>query len=97
VESTIALISPGLGPHAALAPFDAGAPKARKSFLMRRFKLLSHMIRWRKFAGERFGIGKTVERLLNEVMIPVAETGWDVGGRDVMQKVWCLQPCTESS
>ncbi|KAH7098970.1 nineteen complex-related protein 2-domain-containing protein [Auriculariales sp. MPI-PUGE-AT-0066] len=69
-----------------LPSFDPQAPPARRRFLARRLKLLRNLVRWRKYSGERFGAGELVTRLLQEGMLPVAESGWDVGGGDVLRK-----------
>jgi hypothetical protein len=50
-------------------------------------KLLANLLAWRKYTGERYGIGELVERLLGRVLLPVAEGGWEVGGENVIRKV----------
>ena len=67
--------------------FDPEAIPARRRYLVRRIKLLVNMIRWRKYLGERFGIGLLIETLSTKCMLPVAESGWDVGGEECMRKV----------
>lgn len=54
---------------------------------MRRYKLVSNMIRWRKHTGECFGIGELIEVVVTKAMFPAARTGWEVGGQDIMRKV----------
>jgi hypothetical protein len=68
--------------------FDPESIPARKRYLVRCSKLVNNIVRWRKYAGERFGIGVLLTRLLENCMLPVAESGWDVGGEEVMRKVW---------
>lgn len=86
VTSTYDLVKPGLDSTSA-PPFDPAALHARIRFLSKRLKLLTMILRWRKFAGELFGIGETVHRLTKDIMLPIALGGWDVGGRDIMIKV----------
>ncbi|KAH9924304.1 GCFC-domain-containing protein [Epithele typhae] len=69
------------------ARFDPAAVPARQRVLMRQRKLLAGLLRWRKAAGDRFGAGALVTRLVQDSMLPIAETGWEVGGEDVMRKV----------
>ena len=74
--------------------FDPDAIPARRRFLMRRFKLVSNLLRWRKYTGERFGIGQLITKLVDLAMNPVASSGWEVGGEDVMRKVCgCVVVC----
>ena len=67
--------------------FDPAAIPARRRFLTRQYKLLRNLVQWRKHAGDRFGLGSLVSKLLHEVLLPVAESGWEVGGEDIMRKV----------
>lgn len=78
-----------LAPYLALNQprFDPESVPARKRYLVRCYKLASNIVRWRKYTGERFGIGLLLTKLINNCMLPVAESGWDVGGEDVMRKV----------
>jgi GC-rich sequence DNA-binding factor len=50
-------------------------------------KLLSNLLTWRKYAGGLFGAGDLGEILVGNIMMPVAESGWDVGGEEIMRKV----------
>ncbi|KAI0699950.1 nineteen complex-related protein 2-domain-containing protein [Cerioporus squamosus] len=67
--------------------FDPAAIPARKRFLTRRYKLLRNLLQWRKHAGDRYGLGALATRLVTSSMMPVAESGWEVGGEDTMRKV----------
>lgn len=67
--------------------FDPESVPARKRYLARCRKLLNNIIRWRKYTGERFGIGLLLTKLVSNCMLPVAESGWDVGCEEVMKKV----------
>lgn len=67
--------------------FDPEAIPARRRYLMKRFKLLSNLCRWRKHTGEKFGLGEIATRLVTSCIRPVAQSGWEVGGEVIMQKV----------
>ncbi|RPD62638.1 GCFC-domain-containing protein [Lentinus tigrinus ALCF2SS1-7] len=67
--------------------FDPAAIPARRRFLTRRYKLLRNLLQWRKYAGDRYGLGTLATRLVGSSMMPVAESGWEVGGEDTMRKV----------
>ena len=67
--------------------FDPEAIPARQRYLTRCRKLLSNVVRWRKYSGERFGIGTLLTTLSTNCMLPVAESGWDVGGEHSMREV----------
>ena len=69
------------------ARFDPAAIPARRRFLMRRYKLLRNLLQWRKYAGDRYGLGALASKLVSKIMLPVAETGWEVGGEETMRKV----------
>ncbi|KAI0330494.1 GCFC-domain-containing protein [Cubamyces sp. BRFM 1775] len=67
--------------------FDPAAIPARRRFLTRRYKLLRNLLQWRRYAGDKYGLGALATRLVTSSMLPVAETGWEVGGEDIMRKV----------
>ncbi|KAL7280100.1 hypothetical protein ACG7TL_006515 [Trametes sanguinea] len=67
--------------------FDPAAIPARRRFLTRRYKLLRNLLQWRRYAGDRYGLGVLATRLVTSSMLPVAETGWEVGGEEIMRKV----------
>ncbi|KAI0754740.1 GCFC-domain-containing protein [Daedaleopsis nitida] len=67
--------------------FDPAAIPARRRFLTRRYKFLRTLLQWRKHAGDRYGLGALATRLVTSIMLPVAESGWEVGGEDIMRKV----------
>ncbi|KAJ7818525.1 nineteen complex-related protein 2-domain-containing protein [Mycena olivaceomarginata] len=60
------------------AAFDPASIPARTRFLNRRTKLLRNLIKWRKYAGERFGIGESISRLADSICV-TAQGGWDGG------------------
>ncbi|KAJ3002116.1 hypothetical protein NUW54_g6022 [Trametes sanguinea] len=67
--------------------FDPAAIPARRRYLTRRYKLLRNLLQWRRYAGDRYGLGVLATRLVTSSMLPVAETGWEVGGEEIMRKV----------
>lgn len=92
VTSTALLVRQCVDGNVRPPAFDPQAPPARRRFLARRLKLLRNLVRWRKYSGERFGVGELVTQLLRDCMLPIAESGWEVGGEDIMRKVsrrWC--------
>ena len=90
-------IQSSLAPYLTLnnPPFDPESIPARQRFLARRIKLVQNIIRWRKYTSERFGIGELASKLVDRCITPVAEGGWEVGGKSCVQKVsvlllvWC--------
>ncbi|SJL07673.1 uncharacterized protein ARMOST_11023 [Armillaria ostoyae] len=72
--------------------FNPESIPARRRFLVRRIKLLQNLSRWRRFTGERYGIGQSITRLVDGTLLSVAEEGWDVGGEELMHKVSKLLP-----
>ncbi|CDO69908.1 hypothetical protein BN946_scf184884.g67 [Trametes cinnabarina] len=72
--------------------FDPAAIPARRRFLMRRYKLLRNLLQWRRYAGDKYGLGVLATRLITSSMLPVAETGWEVGGEEIMRKVVDVLP-----
>lgn len=78
-----------LAPYIALnrPKFDPEAIPARKRYLNRRIKLVEGIVRWRKYSGAKFGAQELVKRIVDEIMIPVAEGGWEVGGEQCLRKV----------
>lgn len=70
-----------------LPAFDPEAIPARTRYLNRRVKLLKNLLRWRKYAGGRLGLNALVSRLVEGCIVPVAETGWDVGGAEISRTV----------
>ena len=85
VDSSLIALQPYLDYNN--AKFDPESVPARRRFLIRRYKLLNNLLQWRKYIGEKFGIGELISKLIGECMLPVAENGWDVGGEEIMLKV----------
>lgn len=67
--------------------FDPEAIPARWRVLARQRKLLSNILQWRKYTGELFGIGQLATRLVQQCVVPIAESGWEVGGEEGLRKV----------
>ncbi|ESK88444.1 gc-rich sequence dna-binding factor-like protein [Moniliophthora roreri MCA 2997] len=72
--------------------FDPESVPSRQRFLTRRVKLLSNLLRWRKSAGERFGLGQLAARIVDGLVVEIADEGWEVGGADVVQTVAGMLP-----
>ena len=87
-------VQSSLTPYLALnkPPFDPESIPARQRFLARRIKLVQNIICWRKYTSERFGIGELASKLVDRCIVPVAEGGWEVGGKSCVQKVNILLP-----
>lgn len=67
--------------------FDPDAVTARQRLLVRASKLLDVMLRWQKYSGERSGVGQLCVRVINNYVLPIARTGWEVGGEEKARKV----------
>ncbi|KIJ62603.1 hypothetical protein HYDPIDRAFT_30203 [Hydnomerulius pinastri MD-312] len=88
------------GAEALLAPFvklnrplfDPEAIAARQRLLSRAFKLLETMVRWRKYAGDQFAVGQLCIHLINNYVIPIAESGWEVGGEEKVHQMIAILP-----
>ncbi|QRW06588.1 Pre-B-cell leukemia transcription factor-interacting protein 1 [Ceratobasidium sp. AG-Ba] len=92
VDEAQAQVDPYLAPTQAPPAFDPESVPARARYLLKASKLLTNILAWRKYTGEKYGIGELVERLLGRVMLPVAESGWDVGGQDILRKAIVAVP-----
>ncbi|KIY45206.1 hypothetical protein FISHEDRAFT_67141 [Fistulina hepatica ATCC 64428] len=76
----------------AVPVFDPEAIPGRRRFMARRVKLVKNILMWRKYTGERFGVGVLIDRVVSGILFPVAEGGWDVGGRELVEEVVALLP-----
>lgn len=85
VDSEEELIGPYL--EVSQARFDPEAIPARRRYLNRRVKLVQTLVRWRKHFGKGPGIEGLVKRVVDVVIIPVADGGWEVGGEQCLRKV----------
>jgi len=72
--------------------FDPEAIPARIRLLTHYRKILFNIMRWRKFSNSLFGIDDIATTLVQDVMLPIADSGWDVGGREAMREVAALFP-----
>ena len=86
IDGAISAVKPYLEAGGS-AKFNPDSVPARRRLLTRRYKLLSNLVRWRKHTGEKFGAGEMMTRLIVECELPVARTGWEVGGEEIVQKV----------
>ncbi|CEL62527.1 GC-rich sequence DNA-binding factor 2 OS=Homo sapiens GN=GCFC2 PE=1 SV=2 [Rhizoctonia solani AG-1 IB] len=69
-----------------MAVFDPEGVPARTRYLAKVSKLVANLVAWRKYTGEKFGVGELIERVLSKVMLPIAEGGWEVGGEGILRK-----------
>lgn len=88
-QRAFALAQETAAPYIALnsPQFNPDSIPARRRYLARSQKLLNNTMRWRKYSGERYGIGQLITNFLASCMLPVAEGGWEVGGEDSIRKV----------
>lgn len=68
-------------------PFNPEAIVARRRQLARQEKLMINIVRWRRYTGSLFGVDEVVEHLLLNCILPVARSGWEVGGEDCVRGV----------
>ncbi|KAF9221600.1 hypothetical protein BS17DRAFT_711194 [Gyrodon lividus] len=80
-----ALLAPFVGFNRPL--FDPEAIGARQRLLTRVSKLLEIMVRWRKYAGKKSAVGQVCTRLVNNYVLLIAESGWEVGGELKVRQV----------
>jgi GC-rich sequence DNA-binding factor len=67
--------------------FNPDVIPARQRFLARRVKLLRNLLRWQKVVGDQFGVRPLVTRLVDDCILGAAESGWDVGGKEIVKSV----------
>ncbi|KAI0304447.1 GCFC-domain-containing protein [Multifurca ochricompacta] len=68
-------------------PFHPEAISARRRLLARQGKLMTNILQWRRHTNSMFGIDEIVKSLLVNCMLPVAKTGWEVGGEVCIRRV----------
>jgi GC-rich sequence DNA-binding factor len=68
-------------------PFHPGAIAARKRLLSRQEKLMTSIISWRRYTNSLFGIDEVVKNLLVNCILPLAMSGWEVGGEECVHRV----------
>ncbi|KAH9179210.1 GCFC-domain-containing protein [Lactarius sanguifluus] len=69
------------------APFHPGAIAARSRLLAHQEKLMSNILRWRKYSNSLFGIDEVARNLLVNCILPIAKTGWEVGGQEYVHRI----------
>ncbi|KAH9080570.1 GCFC-domain-containing protein [Lactarius deliciosus] len=69
------------------APFHPGAIAARSRLLAHQEKLMSNILRWRKYSNLLFGIDEVARNLLVNCILPIAKTGWEVGGQEHVHRI----------
>lgn len=72
--------------------FDPDAIAARRRLLRHALKLLDTLIRWRKYTDEKLGIGDLCVRHMNNIVLPIAESGWEVGGEEITREMIAMMP-----
>ncbi len=77
------------------APFHPGAIAARSHLLAHQEKLLINILRWRKYTNSLFGIDEVAKNLLVNCILPIAKTGWEVGGQVYVHRVGFYEQMTD--
>jgi len=72
--------------------FDPDAIAARRRLLCHASKFLNTLIQWRKYTGEKLGIADLCIRHMNNVVLPIAESGWEVGGEEITREMIAIMP-----
>ncbi|OJA11835.1 hypothetical protein AZE42_04060 [Rhizopogon vesiculosus] len=93
-EHSISTSESSLAPFIALnrSIFDSEAITARQRLLRHASKFLDTLVQWRKYTGEILGIGELCVRHVNNIAIPIAESGWDVGGEEIAREMVAVLP-----
>ncbi|KAI9512388.1 nineteen complex-related protein 2-domain-containing protein [Russula earlei] len=68
-------------------PFHPEAIAARKRLLARQEKLMINLIHWRMYTTSLFSIDEVTKNLLMNCIVPVARSGWEVGGEVCVRRV----------
>ncbi|KAF8327394.1 nineteen complex-related protein 2-domain-containing protein [Cantharellus anzutake] len=94
IDVTSKLLSPALQGSNTKAGFDPQSIPARRRFIIRRIKLLTNLLAWRKLVPDvpELGVDDAIRRLINDLIVPVANTGWEVGGEELLQKAKSMLP-----
>ncbi|KAF8842200.1 hypothetical protein BDN67DRAFT_1038818 [Paxillus ammoniavirescens] len=79
------LLAPFVGFNRPL--FDPEAIAARQRLLSRASKLLEIMARWWKYTEEKSAVGQLCTHLVAKYVLPIAESGWEVGGELKVRQV----------
>lgn len=67
--------------------FDPEAIPARRRYLNRRVKLVQTLLRWRKCSRQSSGVENLVKRVVDVFIVPAADGGLEVGGKECLRKV----------
>lgn len=76
------------------APFHPGAIAARSRRLAHQEKLMTNILRWRKYTSSVVGLDEVLKNLLVKCVLPIAKTGWEVGGQDSVHRVSSYEKTT---
>jgi len=68
-------------------PFHPEGIAARRRLLSRQGKLMINIIRWRGQTDALFDIDEVVKNLLLNCILPVAKSGWEVGGEQCVRRI----------
>ena len=55
---------------------------------------MTNILLWRKYTNSLFGIDEVVKNLLVKYILPIAKTGWEVGGQVYVYKVGSYEQTT---
>lgn len=75
----------------AIPQFNPEVIMARQRFMKRVMKLITNILKWRRYTKERDGIGATVTSLA-ELIFSVARGGWEVGGEEIVKELGRILP-----
>jgi GC-rich sequence DNA-binding factor len=73
----------GVGP----STFDPESISGRQRYLRRIVKLVHNILKWRRYTKERDGLGLIVTGLVGDALFPLARSGWEAGGEEVIRDV----------
>lgn len=48
---------------------------------------MTNILRWRRYTSSALGIDEVLKNLLVKCVLPIAKTGWEVGGQDYFHRV----------
>jgi GC-rich sequence DNA-binding factor len=84
-------------PYLALdsVPFHPEAIAARSRRLAHQEKLITNILRWRRHTSSVFGIDEVLKNLLVKCVLPIAKTGWEVGGQGYVHRVSFFEKMTD--
>ena len=56
---------------------------------------MTNILRWRRYTNSLFGIDEVVKNLLVNCVLPIAKTGWEVGGQVYVHRVGSYEQTTD--